>query len=129
MGNTSQAFPHPESFWRKDDLHLVNAPYPKRRGHRGLLRFKRGIASLTHSLMMSLSPYGITVNCISPGWIHTGDSEELSEIDHLQHPSRRAGTPQDIARLCIFLSLPDNDFINGADIPVDGGMTRKMIYQ
>lgn len=89
---------------------------------------KGGIASLTHSLMMSLSEFGITVNCISPGWIHTGDPDVLTEADHLQHPSRRVGRPEDIARLALFLSLPENDLINGADIPVDGGMTRKMIY-
>ena len=89
---------------------------------------KGAIASLTHALMMSLSEFGITVNCISPGWIHTGMEEELTKDDHLQHPSRRVGKPEDIARVCMFLSLPDNDFINGADIPVDGGMTHKMIY-
>lgn len=89
---------------------------------------KGGVASLTHALMQSLSEFGITVNCISPGWIHTGNPEDLSQTDKLQHPSRRVGTPEDIARLCLFLSLPGNDFINGADIPVDGGMTRKMIY-
>lgn len=89
---------------------------------------KGGIAALTHALMMSLSEFGITVNCISPGWIHTGDPEELTEADHLQHPSRRVGRPEDIARACIFLSLPGNDFINGADLVIDGGMTKKMIY-
>lgn len=89
---------------------------------------KGGIASLTHALMMSLSEFNITVNCISPGWIHTGDASGLSNADKLQHPSHRVGEPEDIARLCIFLSSPGNDFINGADIPVDGGMTRKMIY-
>lgn len=89
---------------------------------------KGALASLTHSLMMSLSPYGITSNCISPGWINVKD-ETLSEADSLQHPSRRVGVPDDIARVCLFLSAPGNDFINGADIPVDGGMTRRMIYE
>lgn len=98
------------------------------KGTEGYSASKGAIASLTHSLMMSLAEYGITVNCISPGWIHTGDPEVLTQADHIQHPSGRVGKPEDIARLCIFLSLPDNDFINGADIPVDGGMTRKMIY-
>ena len=87
------------------------------------------MVSLTHSLMMSLAPLRITVNSISPGWIHTGYRDELTEADHLQHPSRRVGRPDDIARLCLFLSLPDSDFINGVDIPVDGGMTRRMIYE
>lgn len=97
-------------------------------GTEGYSASKGAIASLTHALMMSLSEFGITVNCISPGWIHTGKPEELTEADHLQHPSRRVGVPEDIARTCIFLALPGNDFINGADIVVDGGMTRKMIY-
>ena len=57
-----------------------------------------------------------------------GDDSELREEDHLQHPSRRVGKPEDIARACVFLSTPGNDFINGADLVIDGGMTRKMIY-
>lgn len=89
---------------------------------------KGGLASMTHALMMSLAPYRITANCISPGWIHTGDPAELSDADHVQHPSGRVGVPADVARLCLFLAVPGNDFINGADIPVDGGMTRRMIY-
>lgn len=97
-------------------------------GTEGYSASKGALASLTHALMMSLSEFGITVNCISPGWIHTGDQKELSKEDHLQHPSRRVGKPEDIARACMFLSLPGNDFINGTDIVIDGGMTRKMIY-
>lgn len=97
-------------------------------GTEGYSASKGAIASLTHALMMSLSEFGITVNSISPGWIHTGNPEELTEADHLQHPSRRVGKPEDIARACLFLSLPGNDFINGTDIVIDGGMTRKMIY-
>lgn len=89
---------------------------------------KGAIASLTHALMMSLSPYGITVNAISPGWIETGDRTVLTDADHAQHPSGRVGEPADIARLCVYLSLPGNEFINGENITVDGGMTRKMIY-
>lgn len=89
---------------------------------------KGAIASLTHALMMSFYGTGITVNAISPGWIETGDRDSLSPADHDQHPSARVGEPADIARLCVFLSLPDNEFINGENITVDGGMTRKMIY-
>ena len=50
------------------------------------------------------------------------------QADHLQHPSQRVGKPADIARMCLFLAAPDNDFINGENIIIDGGMTRKMIY-
>lgn len=90
---------------------------------------KGGIHSLTHALAASLSPLRITVNAISPGWIQTSGYESLFERDHEQHLSRRVGQPDDIARICLFLCLPENDFVNGENIVADGGMTRKMIYE
>lgn len=89
---------------------------------------KGGIIALTHALMASLSPFGITVNSISPGWINTGKESELRDIDHSFHPSGRVGMPHDIARACVFLAMPDADFINGTNLTIDGGVTRKMIY-
>ncbi|WP_129691068.1 SDR family NAD(P)-dependent oxidoreductase [Gottfriedia acidiceleris] len=90
---------------------------------------KGGIVSITHSLAASLQPNGITVNCISPGWIQVDQNEELKETDHLQHWSNRVGKPEDIAKACIYLADPENNFINGQNIIIDGGMTRKMIYE
>ncbi|MGR3763644.1 SDR family NAD(P)-dependent oxidoreductase [Rossellomorea sp. NS-SX7] len=90
---------------------------------------KGGIASLTHSLAITLGEYGIRVNSISPGWIETGDYSALREVDHSQHPSKRVGKPEDIARACQFLAHPHNDFITGENLVIDGGMTRKMIYE
>lgn len=90
---------------------------------------KGGIVSLTHALAASLSKYNIQVNCISPGWIETGDYSRLREKDHMQHFSQRVGKPEDIANTCIWLTDPGNNFINGANIIIDGGMTRKMIYE
>lgn len=90
---------------------------------------KGGIVSITHSLASSLQPKGITVNCISPGWIQTENYEGLKETDHLQHWSNRVGKPEDIAKACLYLAHPDNNFINGQNIIIDGGMTRKMMYE
>lgn len=90
---------------------------------------KGGILSLTHALAVSLGPDRITVNAISPGWIETGDYSKLQPNDHAQHPSMRVGKPEDIARACLFLTNPDNDFITGTNLVIDGGMTRKMIYE
>ncbi|MFP8781972.1 SDR family NAD(P)-dependent oxidoreductase [Planococcus plakortidis] len=90
---------------------------------------KGGIFALSHSLAASLHTKGIRVNSIAPGWIHTGDAEELRKVDHKQHWSGRVGTTDDIARACLFLSNPDNSFITGECLTIDGGMTRKMIYE
>jgi len=89
---------------------------------------KGGIVSLTHALSLTLSSENITVNSISPGWIQNTDYDKLTREDHLQHPSKRVGKPEDIARACIFITDEENDFINGENIIIDGGMTKKMIY-
>ncbi|MCD8268245.1 MAG: SDR family oxidoreductase [Parabacteroides sp.] len=94
----------------------------------GYAASKGGIVSLTHALALSFCDYNITVNCISPGWIQNEDYQLLKRADHKQHPSGRVGRPSDIANACLFLAAPENDFINGQNIIIDGGMTRKMIY-
>lgn len=90
---------------------------------------KGGILALTHALAVSLGPDGIRVNAISPGWIENGDYSALRPLDHAQHPAGRVGVPDDIARACLFLTQKDNDFITGTELVIDGGMTRKMIYE
>ena len=96
---------------------------------------KGGLVALTHALAVSLGP-DIRANCISPGWIDTrawqGDDTEVPPLpphDHAQHPVGRVGQPRDIASLAAFLISPEAGFITGQNCVVDGGMTRKMIYQ
>lgn len=89
---------------------------------------KGGIVALTHALAISLSTENVTVNAISPGWIENNYYEQLTASDHQQHPSKRVGKPEDIAAMCLFLSDEKNDFINGENMVIDGGMTKKMIY-
>lgn len=97
---------------------------------------KGGIVSLTHGMAVSLGPYGIRVNCISPGWIETRDWQYTgraqktvhSEQDRLQHPVGRVGRPDDIAEACLFLSDAAG-FMTGQNLILDGGMTIKMIYE
>lgn len=88
---------------------------------------KGGILSLTHALAVSLAGK-VRVNAISPGWIQTDDSYMLSQEDKEQHLSRRVGTPDDIVRAVLFLTDENNDFINGENIVIDGGMSKLMIY-
>jgi NAD(P)-dependent dehydrogenase (short-subunit alcohol dehydrogenase family) len=90
---------------------------------------KGGIVALTHALAISLGP-DVRVNCISPGWIETKDYGALRRKDHLQHPAGRVGKPQDIAEIVAWLLDGERSgFVTGANFVVDGGMTRKMIYE
>ena len=88
---------------------------------------KGGIVALTHASAVSLGARGIRVNSISPGWIETRGRQH-SRRDKLQHPAGRVGTPEDIARACLFLA-EDAGFMTGQNVTVDGGMTVKMIYE
>lgn len=87
---------------------------------------KGGIRALTHALAVSLS--GIArANSISPGWIDT-KKQTFSLADTKQHPSQRVGKPEDIVSLIAFLISEEASFINGENIAVDGGMSKRMIY-
>ncbi len=97
---------------------------------------KGGVVALTHALAMSLGP-DIRVNCISPGWIAVADFKkkvlrrppQLTPMDHAQHPAGRVGTPEDIAAMVSYLISPHAGFVTAQNFVVDGGMTRKMIYE
>jgi NAD(P)-dependent dehydrogenase (short-subunit alcohol dehydrogenase family) len=88
---------------------------------------KGGLVALTHSLAITLGP-DARVNCISPGWINVDANAKLSAEDHGQHPAGRVGKPNDIAAAVAFLLSEAAGFITGAELIIDGGMTRKMIY-
>lgn len=87
---------------------------------------KGGLVALTHALAMTMAP--VRVNCISPGWIDTGKSGPLTPEDHAQHPVGRVGQTDDIAAAVSYLLSGSAGFITGAELIIDGGMTRKMIY-
>lgn len=94
---------------------------------------KGGIIALTHAMAVSLSGR-VRVNSVSPGWIDTGKYYDANYVpdytkaDMVQHPSGRVGNPMDIVRAVFYLCDPENSFVNGENITVDGGMTKLMIY-
>lgn len=87
---------------------------------------KGGIVALTHSMAVTLKGRA-RVNCISPGWIDTLNSE-FCKCDIIQHPANRVGEPNDIANMILFLCSEKAKFITGENINIDGGMSKLMVY-
>ena len=87
---------------------------------------KGGIVALTHAMAVTLKGKA-RVNCISPGWIDTLNSE-FCDSDITQHPANRVGEPNDVANMILFLCSDKAKFITGENINIDGGMSKLMIY-
>ena len=89
---------------------------------------KAGVVGLTKSFAVELGRLGITVNCVCPGPINTGmtagiPDEAKETYAKRRVPLRRYGAPEEVAHMTLNLCLPASSFVNGASIPVDGGMT------
>jgi 3-oxoacyl-[acyl-carrier protein] reductase len=89
---------------------------------------KAGVTGLTRSLAVELGRHGVTVNCICPGPITTGMTASIPDdakevYARRRVPLRRYGDPEEVAQMTLNLCLPASSFVNGATIPVDGGMT------
>ena len=79
-------------------------------------------------MAVELSPFGIRVNCIAPGFIATDMSAKALDNDPERKnkvlsrtPMRKLGSPSDIGETAYFLASDASKFITGTVIPVDGG--------
>ncbi len=87
---------------------------------------KAGVIGMARSITRELGSRSITANVVSPGFIETDMTAELS--DDLRSkakefiPLQRLGQPEDVAAVVSFLAGPDSSYVSGAVIPVDGGM-------
>jgi NAD(P)-dependent dehydrogenase (short-subunit alcohol dehydrogenase family) len=96
------------------------APYCASRG---------GTKQLTMSLADDWGRYGITVNCLAPGWFKTAQNAVMYQdkewVEYLTDriPLKRPGQPDDMNGLIVFLASDASEYITGQTILVDGGIT------
>jgi NAD(P)-dependent dehydrogenase (short-subunit alcohol dehydrogenase family) len=96
------------------------APYGASRG---------GIRQLTMSLADDWGKYGITVNCLAPGWFRTEQNKVLYEskewVDYLvdRIPLKRTGQPHDLDGAVVFLASEASRYVTGQTLLVDGGIS------
>ncbi len=92
---------------------------------------KAAVINLTRTAAVELAKDSIRVNCICPGGIHTpllssrfpGGAEGLTPLLAMLQPLPRAGYPEDIAAMALFLASDEAGFVTGASMVVDGGFT------
>ena len=97
---------------------------------------KAGVVGLTKSFAVELGPAGVRCNAIKPGYFHTslggglkegepvGPKEQPFVDDLITHtPLARVADPSEIAGLAVYLASDASSFVNGALIPIDGGLT------
>jgi glucose 1-dehydrogenase len=98
-------------------------------GHVNYATSKGGINMLMKSMAQELAPSKIRINSIAPGAIETNINKkvwsEKASLDALLTliPYGRVGMPEDIGKLAVWLASDESDYITGASVFIDGGMT------
>lgn len=89
---------------------------------------KTAVEGMTRAMAVELSPMGIRVNCIAPGFIFTNMSSAALDSDPERKrkvmsrtPMGKLGMPEDVANAAYFLASDESSYMTGAIIPVDGG--------
>ena len=90
---------------------------------------KFALDGMTVALAAEVTEFGVLANCVCPGFIATDLTKRVLGEDGIKElsarvPAKRLGQPKEVANLVAFLSGPENSFISGQNIIIDGGFTR-----
>lgn len=98
---------------------------------------KAGVISLVQTVAYDLAGTGVRINAICPGLIETGMTRPIFEMargrgteDRIGqiNPLKRAGRPEEIANMALFLASDEASYVNGQAFPVDGGLSASHPY-
>lgn len=84
---------------------------------------KHAIEGFTKQLAYDFGKKGIKANLIAPGFIETPMTEGIEDDRLKDIPAQRAGKPEEVAALAVFLASDESDYIQGTSIKIDGGWT------
>jgi len=88
---------------------------------------KGGQIGWSRSMATELAPFGVTVNCVAPGWIPVERHDKVPQAEKDGYfkliPMGRWGVPQDVADAVLYLASEEAGFVTGQTICVNGGMT------
>ena len=82
---------------------------------------KHAILGFSKQLAFDFGSQGIKVNTLSPGFIKTPMTEGIEDERLERIPAKRAGKPEEIAALAVFLASDDSNYMQGANVLMDGG--------
>ena len=87
---------------------------------------KHALIGAMKTMAIELGEFGVMVNAVSPGYIDTKMTSKNNSLEVIQKlisgiPVKRLGLPDDVARAVSFLASPQNHYVNGLDLVVDGG--------
>lgn len=119
-----------QSMMRERHGRIINITSPSgKHGFRGQANYaasKAGMVALSRALSKETATRGITVNCVSPGFIDTGFISDLADDQKKTYrseiPMRRFGTAAEVAHAVAFLASNEASYITGSTVEVTGGL-------